>query len=245
MEKIKLAVLVGDLWGSMGEVGECRLRRVVEFSLDLAAVLRRMASCRFIEGDAVMAGGDFLVGDRDVDVAVGGITRECDFGRAGCEITTVGGEVDVGGEADVGEVKISDCLIGFCGASLLVDAFVSSLLVEFSTSACSGALGGSGLLLTDRSFTVCRREGVTTGEASSATGGMVLCSGLGWGSTLDTVGGSGMVSGAVGEDSSAFSGTGSVTSGVGGGGVSWATGLSVFKHFSSGGGCMGGGGGML
>lgn len=223
----------------MGDVGECRLRRVVEFSLDLAAVLRRMASCRFMEGDAVMAGGDFLVGDRDVDVAVGGITRDCDFGRAGCEITTVGGEVDGG------EFKISDCLIGFCGASLLVDAFVSSLLVEFSTSAFSGALGGSGLLLTDRSFTVCRREGVTTGEASSATGGMVLCSGLGWGSTLDTVGGSGMVSGAVGADSSAFSGAGSVTSGVGGGRVSWATGLSVFKRFSSGGGCMGGGGGML
>lgn len=107
LEKIKLAVLVGDLWGSIGDVGECKLRRDPGLACDLEAVLRRMASCRFMEREAVMAGADFFVGERTVDADTGGTTRDWDFGKAGCEITMAGGEV--GGE----EVMIKDLLMGF------------------------------------------------------------------------------------------------------------------------------------
>lgn len=109
LEKMKLAVLEGDFRRSMGEVGECRLRRDVALSLDLAAVLRRMASCRFMEGEAVIAGGDFFVGDgeRAVDVDAGGSTRDSDLGRAGCGVTVAGGDVGAG------EINISDLLMGF------------------------------------------------------------------------------------------------------------------------------------
>lgn len=109
LEKMKLAVLDGDFRRSMGEVGECRLRRDAALSFDLAAVLRRMASCRFMEGEAVMAGGDFLVrdGERAVDVGAGGSTRDSDVGGAGCGVTVAGG--DVGG----GEIKMRDLLMGF------------------------------------------------------------------------------------------------------------------------------------
>lgn len=104
LEKIKLAVLEGDLWMSLGDVGECKPRRGADPPNDLAAVLRRMASCRFTDGVAVMAGGDFFVGDATVDT--GGITRDWDLGRDG-EANAVGGEVDVG------EVMIRDFLMGF------------------------------------------------------------------------------------------------------------------------------------
>lgn len=110
LEKMKLAVLDGDLWTSLGDVGECRLRRDGGFSFDLAAVLRRIASCRFMEGDEVMAGGDFLVGDRAVEEEVVGITRDWVFGRVGCEADAAGGEVDVG---EVGVIIIRDLLMGF------------------------------------------------------------------------------------------------------------------------------------
>lgn len=104
---MKLAVLEGDLWRSVGDVGECKLRRDAGPVFDLAAVLRRIASCRFMEGAAVMAGGDFLVGERTVDEDVGGITRDWELGRAGCEVTTAGGE------EGVGAVRIRDLLMGF------------------------------------------------------------------------------------------------------------------------------------
>lgn len=104
LEKIKLAVLEGDLWMSLGDVGECKLSRGAGPPNDLAAVLRRMASCRFMDGVAVMAGGDFVGGDVTVDT--GGTTRDWDLGRVG-EATTAGGEVDVG------EVMIRDFLMGF------------------------------------------------------------------------------------------------------------------------------------
>lgn len=107
LEKIKLAVLEGDLRRSIGDVGECKLRRDAGPPNDLAAVLRRMASCRFMDGEAVVAGGDFLVGDRTGDEDTGGTTRDWDLGRSGCEVTMAGGEVDVR------EVMIRDLLMGF------------------------------------------------------------------------------------------------------------------------------------
>lgn len=88
---------------SFGEVGECKPRRGEEPPNDLAAVLRRMASCRFIDGVAVAA-GDFFAGDAMLDT--GGITRDLDLGRDG-EVTVAGGEVDVG------EVMMRDFLMGF------------------------------------------------------------------------------------------------------------------------------------
>lgn len=106
LEKTKLAVLEGDLRKSTGDVGECKLRRAVALPCDLAAVLRRMASCRFMDGEMVVV-GDFFVGERTVDEDTGGITRDCDLGRAGCEVTTAGGEVGTG------EVMIKDLLMGF------------------------------------------------------------------------------------------------------------------------------------
>lgn len=108
LEKMKLAVLEGDFRGSIGDVGECRLSRDAGPSFDLAAVLRRMASCRFMEGETVMGGGDFFIGDRTVDEDAAEITTEdWDLGKAGSEVTMTGGEVDVG------EVMIRDLLMGF------------------------------------------------------------------------------------------------------------------------------------
>lgn len=109
LEKIKLAVLDGDLWRSppSGDGGECRLRREGGPSFDLAAVLRRMASCRFMEGEMVTAGGDFFVGEKAVDEVEGRTTVTWDFGTAGCEVTMAGGDVDVG------EVTIRERLMGF------------------------------------------------------------------------------------------------------------------------------------
>lgn len=98
------------MWRSTGDVGACKLRRDAGPAFDLAAVLRRMASCRFMEGEVVMAGGDFFVGEETGDEDAGGDTRDWDLGRAGCEVTMAGGEVDVG---DVGEVMIRDLLMGF------------------------------------------------------------------------------------------------------------------------------------
>lgn len=116
-------------------------------------------------------------------------------------------------------------------------------LMLTSSSGCSGALGGSGLLLTDRSFTICRREGVTMRGDSSFTTGAEVCSGvcfsvlegLGWGSALGKGGGRGMFAGADGSASSAFSGAGGMeVSGWGGGEVSCGAGLPVLS--STGGG---------
>lgn len=107
LEKIKLAVLEGDFWEPTGDVGECRLRRDAGLSFDLAAVLRRMASCRFMEGEVVMAGGDFFVGERTVVEDADETTADWDLGRAGSEVIMTGGEVDVG------EVMIRDLLMGF------------------------------------------------------------------------------------------------------------------------------------
>lgn len=102
LEKIKFAVLVGDLQRSFGDVGDWMLRRDAGLAFDLAAVLRRMASCRFMEGEVVMAGGDFLVGEMTVDEDAGGTTRDWDLGRACCEVTMAGSEV-----------MIRDLLMGF------------------------------------------------------------------------------------------------------------------------------------
>lgn len=72
-----------------------------------------MASCRFMEGEAVMAGGDFFVGEATGDE---GVTKtDWDMCSAGCAVTVAGGDVG-GGEVDVGEVgerKIRDRLMGF------------------------------------------------------------------------------------------------------------------------------------
>lgn len=108
-EKIKLAVLEGDLRKSppSGDVGDCKLRREEGPSFDLAAVLKRMASCRFMEGEEDMAGGDFFVGEITVDEEVGSTMVVWDFEMAGCEVTMAGGDVDVG------EVMIRDLLMGF------------------------------------------------------------------------------------------------------------------------------------
>lgn len=114
LEKIKLAVLQGDFWGSFGDVGEFKLRRDAGPVFDLAAVLRRMASCRFMEGEAVMAGGDLFAG-----VGEAGITKtEWVSGRASCSVSVAGGEAGgedvVGGEYVVGgERIIRDLLMGF------------------------------------------------------------------------------------------------------------------------------------
>lgn len=106
LEKMKLAVLEGDLWMSAGEGGECKLRRGAGTPNDLAAVLRRMASCRFMDGEAVMAEGDLFVEDRAVDGDRGGTTRGWELGKACCEVTMEVGEVDV-------VVMIRDFLMGF------------------------------------------------------------------------------------------------------------------------------------
>lgn len=112
LAKIKLAVLEGDLRRSGGDVGECKLRRELG-PKDLAAVRRRIASCRFIEGDTEAAGGDLIVRDGTEVDDTGGTTRGSDLAAGGCEATTAGGDV---GE---GELIIRDFLMGFCGASVL------------------------------------------------------------------------------------------------------------------------------
>lgn len=113
LAKIKLAVLEGDLRRSGGDVGECKLRRELGPCKDLAAVRRRIASCRFIEGDAEAAGGNLIVRDGTEVDDTGGTTRGSDLGAGGCEATMAGGDV---GE---GKLIIRDFLIGFCGASVL------------------------------------------------------------------------------------------------------------------------------
>lgn len=100
-------MLEGDLWGSIGDVGECRLRRDVGLSFDLTAVRRRIASCRFIEGTAAVVEEYFFVGEMAVDEDAGGGTADWDLGGAGCMVIMTGGEVDVG------EVMIRDFLMGF------------------------------------------------------------------------------------------------------------------------------------
>lgn len=90
LEKMKLAVLVGDFRKSLGEVGEFRLRRDAGESLDRAAVLSLIASCRFMEGVA-MADGDFFTGETTVV-------------EDGVGETTIGGTAAVaGGDFSAGE----------------------------------------------------------------------------------------------------------------------------------------------
>lgn len=81
LEKTKLAVQEGDLRKSTGDVEAFKLRRAGGLAFDLAAVLRRMASCRFMEGEVVMAGGDFFVGEMTVvDEDAGRTKTDWDFG---------------------------------------------------------------------------------------------------------------------------------------------------------------------
>lgn len=105
LEKIKLAMLEGDLWmsppkGDVGPRGEVGL-------FDRAAVLRRIASCRFMEGEVVIAGGDLFVGEGGTVEEVCMTSADWDLGTVACETTIMGGDVDVG------EVMISDLLMGF------------------------------------------------------------------------------------------------------------------------------------
>lgn len=149
LAKIKLAMLEGDLHRSGGDAGECELRRELGPPKDLAAVRKRIASCRFIEGDTEAAGGDLIVRDgTEVDDTVG-TTRSSDCGAGGCAVTTADGGV---GE---GELIIRDFLMGFCGASVLEEE--AGILFLMSTCGASA----SALLLTDCSSAVCRREGDT------------------------------------------------------------------------------------
>lgn len=107
LAKIKLAVLEGDLRRSDGDVGEGRLRRGLGPPKLLAAVRRRIASCRFIDGDTEAAGGDLIVRDESEDDDTGGTTRGSDLGAGGCDTATAGGE-----DGD-GKLMIRDFLIGF------------------------------------------------------------------------------------------------------------------------------------
>lgn len=105
LEKMKLATLEGDLWtsppkGDVGPRGEVGL-------FVRAAVLRRIASCRFMEGEAVIAGGDFFVGEGDMAGDVCVTSADWGLGTVVCEMTIVGGDMDVG------DVMIIDLLIGF------------------------------------------------------------------------------------------------------------------------------------
>lgn len=70
LEKIKLAVLVGDLRTS-NPGGEWMPSRDDGPFRDRAAVLKRIASWRFIEG--VIAGGDLVGGDVFGDGLLGGV----------------------------------------------------------------------------------------------------------------------------------------------------------------------------
>lgn len=102
LAKMKLAVLEGDVRRSAGDVGEGRLRRGLGPPRLLAAVRRRIASCRFIDGDTEAAGGDLIVRDETEDEDTGGATRGSDVGAGGCHAATAGGEL-----------MIRDFLIGF------------------------------------------------------------------------------------------------------------------------------------
>lgn len=161
LEKIKLAVFAGDLGDvrRSGDVGECSLRQEAGFSFDLAAVLRRIASCRFMDEGAVVTGGDFCVGEGIVAEDVTGAKGEYGLGRARCTGPNAGGEVDVG------EVMIKDFLMGFCGASPLTDevrtrTLGSSFLMVTLACGCSSEQAGSGMLLTGG-------EEITTGSDPS------------------------------------------------------------------------------
>lgn len=160
LAKMKLAVLEGDLQRSGGDVGECRLRRELGPPRDLAAVRRRIASCRFIEGDTEAAIGGLIVRDgTEVDDA-GGTTRGSGLGAGGCE---------AGGDAGEGELIMRDFLIGFCGASVLdVEPGVLFLMMT-SVSGSFCTCGASELLLRDWSSAVCRREGGAAGGDSCCT----------------------------------------------------------------------------
>lgn len=95
LEKMKLAVLVGDFRKSLGEVGEFRLRREAGDSLDRAAVLSRITSCRFMEGAAV-AEGDFFTGETTVVEDAGEIT-------IGGTAAVAGGDFSAGEEVTLDE----------------------------------------------------------------------------------------------------------------------------------------------
>lgn len=161
LAKIKLAVLEGDLQRSDGDVGECRLRRELGTPKLLAAVRRRIASCRFIDGDTEAAGGDLIVRVETEDDDTGGTTRGSDLGAGGCDAATAGGE------AGDGKLMIRDFLIGFWGASAVEDEAGMFFLILTSVPGSSCTCGASELLLTDGGSAVCRREGGTKGVDSS------------------------------------------------------------------------------
>lgn len=162
LAKIKLAVLEGDLRRADGDVGECKLRRELGPPTDLAAVRRRIASCRFIDGDTEAAWGDLIGRDGTEEDDTGGTTRGSDLGVGGCDAVMEVGE---------GRLIIRDFLMGFWGASVLEDgAWI--FLIMTSVSGCSCTCGASALLLTDGSSTVWS-EGDIEGELleRSCTGG--------------------------------------------------------------------------
>lgn len=169
LAKTKLAVLDGDLRGSLGDVGESE-RRALGPPMDLAAVRRRIASCRFIEGDTDAPGGDLTVRDGTEDVDAGGAAGGSGSGGGGCGVTTAGGEV---GE---GRLIIRDFLIGFWGASALEDEAGILFLIVTPVSGCSCSCGASELPLMDGS----RSEGDAKGAGSSfmtaAGGSCGVCS---------------------------------------------------------------------
>lgn len=248
LAKIKLAVLEGDLRRSLGDVGECRLRREPGLPADLAAVRRRIASCKFIEGDAEAAGGDLVVRDD-----AGGTTRGSGLAADGCVI------VMAGGEAGEGELIIRDFLMGFWGASELEDEAGVLFLITTSVSGCSCSCGASEPLLTDGGSAVCRREGGTEGgDSSSVTVAGGPC-GV-WSSVLadssfmlerscaGEAGRKGMSTGAEGPSSTGggFSGLVWLELSVGVEMVnSWAAGRSVFASSGWWGSSVGGGGGGI
>lgn len=156
--KMKLAVLVGDLWRSGGEAGE--LRREVGPPRDLAAVRRRMASCSFIEGDTEVAGGDLIVRD---GTDAGGSTRGSDLGAGGWGVTVAGG--GVGG----GELRMRDFLMGFCGASELKEEAGTLFLILTSEP-------GSSCACTGWSSAVCWRDGAPEGgDSARMAAGRATC----------------------------------------------------------------------
>lgn len=161
LAKIKLAVLEGDLQRPAGDVGECRLRREPGPPTLLAAVRRRIASCRFIDGDTEAAGGDLIVKDGTDDDDTGGTTRGSDLGAGGCGAATAGGEVGEGGW------MIRDFLIGFWGASVVQDEAGMLFLILTSVPGSSCTCGASQLPVPGGSSTGCWREGATKGADSS------------------------------------------------------------------------------
>lgn len=142
LAKIKLAVLEGDWRRSGGDAGKCELRRELGPPKDLAAVRKRIASCRFIEGEAEAVAGDLIVRDGTEVDDTGGTTRGSDCGAGGCAVPTAGGDV---GE---GELIIRDLLMGFCGASVLEEEAGMLFLITTSGSGSCCTCGASALLLT-------------------------------------------------------------------------------------------------